>query len=73
MSDQHAEVGHQVQACRAAAIRQEPLNMQADPGAPQAADFEGWPDAPLLLRPAPLDYQQVASASPAGVRINDGR
>ena len=43
-------------------------------GAPRAADFEGWPDAPMLVRSAPLEYQHVSSASPSGgVRINDGR
>ena len=40
---------------------------------PSAEDFEGWPDAPLLVRPAPLDYQQVHSDAPGGaVHINDG-
>ena len=40
---------------------------------PSAEDFEGWPDAPLLVRPAPLDYQRVHSDATGGaVRINDG-
>ena len=40
---------------------------------PSAEDFEGWPDAPLLVRPAPLDYQQVHSDATGGaVCINDG-
>ena len=47
---------------------------EAFAAAPLLADFEGWPDAPLLVRPAPLSYQQVASCSEAGsVRVNDGR
>ena len=41
---------------------------------PSEQDFEGWPDAPLLLRGAPLPYQRVlGGADAAALRINDGR
>ena len=48
--------------------------MQGASGAPSVSYFEEWPDAPLQLRPAPLEYQHVPSAAKTGgVRINDGR
>lgn len=41
---------------------------------PRDEAFEGWPDAPLLLRGAPLPYQRVLQgADAAALRINDGR
>ena len=40
---------------------------------PRDEDFEGWPDAPLLLRGAPLPYQRILQgADAAALRINDG-
>lgn len=41
---------------------------------PSEEDFDGWPDAPLLLRSAPLPYQQLEqSADPCAIRVNDSR
>jgi hypothetical protein len=41
---------------------------------PSEEDFNGWPDAPLLLRSAPLPYQQLEqSADPCAIRVNDSR
>ncbi len=41
---------------------------------PSDEDFAGWPDAPLLMRAAPLPYQQLESGiDPCAIRVNDGR
>jgi hypothetical protein len=40
---------------------------------PRAEQFDGWPDAPLLLRAAPLPDQRILDGKPAALRVNDGR
>ena len=40
---------------------------------PRAEQYDGWPDAPLLLRAAAVPDQRILDGKSTALRINDGR
>ena len=47
--------------------------LHADSGPPSTSDIQDWPDAPLLVRPKALPYQNCSNLTRGAVQINTGR